>query len=100
MRTPHTGTVKWLSLLGRQVLEAMNRLLAIVVATTIALRTDAAEPKGDKTTPYSAKLVKEILADANAHGDARRRAAVSRSPPLARLPRPPLGSHSGPSLPH
>jgi hypothetical protein len=32
----------------------MNRLLVIVVATTFALRADAAEPKGDKTTPYSA----------------------------------------------
>src|SRR5260370_25934152 len=95
MRTPHTGTVKWLSLLGRQVLEAMNRLLAIVVATTIALRTDAAEPKGDKTTPYSAELVKEILADANAHGDARRGAAVFRSPTLACLSCHAVGSQGG-----
>jgi putative heme-binding domain-containing protein len=40
--------------------------------------------KGDATTvPYSAKLVQDLLADAKAHGDARRGGAVFRSAKLA-----------------
>jgi putative heme-binding domain-containing protein len=75
----------------------MTRHLLGLFLIFLACRASADEPKSSTnpdnkpakppvaTTAYSADLVKEILADAKAHGDARRGAAVFGSPTLACL---------------
>ncbi|MFL5240664.1 MAG: DUF6797 domain-containing protein [Gemmataceae bacterium] len=73
----------------------MNRLLAPFFSVVLSLNGHAAEPKVGKAIPYSADFVKEILADAKAHGDARRGAAVFRSTTLACLSCHTVGGQGG-----
>src|SRR3989442_780177 len=79
----------------RQLL--MIRLILSLLTFLLACRASADEPKISTrpenkpakspvaTTPYSTDFVKEILADAKAHGDSRRGAGVFGSPTLACL---------------
>jgi putative heme-binding domain-containing protein len=68
-------------------------LLAAVCAVAVtagqSVKTDAA------SLPYSAQLVKDLLAEAQMHGDARRGALVFRSPILACLSCHAVGGQGG-----
>src|SRR5262249_40994185 len=76
-------------------------LLSLAVIASVAIAQHAASSPfqlkfdADGKVPYRAALVKELLADAKAHGDARRGAAVYRAATSAGLSGHKIGKQGG-----
>jgi putative heme-binding domain-containing protein len=86
-------------MLQRVLIAALLLVLAVIVLAAIA-RQAVSSPfqlklDPDGKVPYSAALVKELLADAKAHGDARRGAVVFRAATSACLSCHKIGKQGG-----